>query len=140
MRVGKWFNEREFMCPCCGKTGAHPRLVEILDLVREKVGVGIRITSGLRCKKHNAEVGGRSSSLHLPRDGITHAADFTYAAPSSKGQLNITRLYMLAESLARPTDIGIGLYPTWVHLDVRGLVTPAMKPARWDKFPWPRLG
>jgi len=137
--VGKYFDDSEFACPESGLCEVHPRLVEILDAIREKVGTGIRINSGVRSPEHNRKVGGKSASLHLPRSGIGHAADFTFSVWSLKNPINICRLYMLAESLARPTDIGIGLYPTWVHLDVRGLVMPPMKPARWDKFPWPRL-
>lgn len=45
----------------------------VLDPIRERWGVPVRITSGYRCKALNELVGGKDSSQHL----AGYAADFT---------------------------------------------------------------
>lgn len=45
----------------------------VLDPIRERLGVPVRITSGYRCKALNELVGGKDSSQHL----AGCAADFT---------------------------------------------------------------
>lgn len=57
----------------------------VLDPIRERLGVPVRITSGYRCKALNELVGGSEYSLHL----IGRAADFTIdgLAPSGYKQL-----------------------------------------------------
>lgn len=66
----KYFKLNEFKCQCGGKycTGypaaINKNLVNYLDKLRGKYGKPIEITSGLRCKTHNARVGGTSGSRH----------------------------------------------------------------------------
>lgn len=66
----KYFKKSEFKCQCGGKyCNGYPaemssKLIDILEELREYFGKPITITSGLRCKKHNAEVGGVSNSQH----------------------------------------------------------------------------
>ena len=66
----KYFKKSEFKCQCGGKycngypADISPKLIDILEALREYFGKPITITSGLRCKKHNAEVGGVSNSQH----------------------------------------------------------------------------
>lgn len=146
-RIGQYFKDDEFVCGCgCGSKLVHLRLVEILDAVRGKLGVGLRVNSGVRCPSYNKHIGGKPNSYHQPQqtavDGsildLGFAADITYSIFSYRQPINITRLYVLLERLSRPTDIGLGLYSSWVHIDVRGeMGKPA---ARWEKrFPWPRI-
>ena len=59
------FSRFEFFCPCCGKGEPVPRLVTLLEHLRERVGRPVKITSGYRCPKHNAAVGGVTDSPHL---------------------------------------------------------------------------
>ena len=73
----KWFKEKEFACKCCGQlplstsSGQAPRenvkalVSEVLDPVREKLGIPIVVNSGYRCEKHNKDVGGVRNSQHL---------------------------------------------------------------------------
>ena len=73
----KWFKEKEFACKCCGQlplstsSGQAPRenvkalVSEVLDPVREKLGMPIVVNSGYRCEKHNKDVGGVRNSQHL---------------------------------------------------------------------------
>tara|TARA_R110000824_G_scaffold100352_2_gene238654 strand:+ start:1551 stop:2009 length:459 start_codon:yes stop_codon:yes gene_type:complete len=152
MTPGKWFKADEFKCNCgkCGLNTVHPELIKILDKAREHLGVPLRINSGVRCgpdhHDYNGQIGGASQSLHLPygipgsNDLMGFAADVTYADGSRKSALNMVRLWMTLENVGRPIGLGLGLYPTFVHVDVRSLLGGGKGPARWtDKyFPWPR--
>ena len=81
-------------------------MVRLLQFVRDGLGVPIIITSGYRTASHNAEVGGASNSQHVQG----RAVDF-YAA--GKPVLEIAKI------CERMGFYGIGLYPSWVHADVR---------------------
>lgn len=67
----KHFTRDEFKCKCGGKycKGYHAepqeKLVRVLDKIRENLGVSVEIISGVRCVKHNANVGGVSNSRHM---------------------------------------------------------------------------
>ena len=75
----KWFKEKEFACKCCGQLPPLARenvkalVSEVLDSVREKLGMPIVVNSGYRCEKHNKDVGGVKNSQHLKGE----AADLT---------------------------------------------------------------
>lgn len=73
----KHFKLSEFKCHCgCGETRIDIRLVKILDEIRDYYGKPLIVTSGVRCPKHNKEVGGSSStSWHLSTRG-GRASDF----------------------------------------------------------------
>ena len=66
----EYFKREEFKCQCGGKycngypAEMNPKLVNILEKLRAYFGKPITITSGLRCKQHNAAVGGVSNSMH----------------------------------------------------------------------------
>ncbi len=67
----KYFGRAEFQCNCGGKycssypTEPDPVLVKVADRVRGHFGCEAFISSGVRCKQHNANVGGVPSSRHL---------------------------------------------------------------------------
>lgn len=66
----RWFTLPEFACKCgryCDGYPAQPSrtLVELADRVRQHFGVPVVVSSGLRCKTHNANVGGLANSRHL---------------------------------------------------------------------------
>lgn len=87
----KYFKLEEFKCDCGGKhcTG-YPVVVDktllkkLENTLRPKYGA-ITITSGLRCNKRNAEVGGVANSRHK----LGKAVDFR-CAESVKGSANRT--------------------------------------------------
>ena len=61
----KWFKRSEFACKChCGFDTIDYELAEVIDDVREQFGKPTTITSGCRCNKHNAKVGGAKNSVH----------------------------------------------------------------------------
>ena len=67
----KHFSRKEFKCKCgnvyCNGYPAEPeeKLVRVADKVREYFDSPATVSSGLRCKQHNANVGGVSNSRHL---------------------------------------------------------------------------
>lgn len=81
----KYFTRAEFRCPCprCGGFPAEPaeKLVRIADKVREAAGNKAHVSSGVRCREHNAELPNSSStSRHMTGkamdfciDGLTSA-------------------------------------------------------------------
>ena len=139
-QVGKYFKASEFACPCCNKTNPSALLVTILDSAREVLGP-LRVNSGYRCKEYNASprIGGSSKSWHVPRGGVSYAADVTYSDPIKRHGEHILRLYIEIENAARRHGVayGLGLYGGgWVHVDTRGELGAAQ--ARWFKYSWPR--
>ena len=78
----KWFKEKEFACKCCGQlplstgSGQAPRenvkalVSEVLDPVRERLGMPIVVNSGYRCERHNKDVGGVRNSQHLRGEAV----------------------------------------------------------------------
>lgn len=67
----KYFKKDEFKCKCgekhCNGFPVEPskKLVQLADRLREHYGVPMIVSSGVRCSKHNANVGGVSNSRHL---------------------------------------------------------------------------
>ena len=65
------FTREEFECHCGGKyCNGYPaepakQLVQIADRVRKHFGAPAIVSSGVRCKTHNGNVGGISGSHHL---------------------------------------------------------------------------
>lgn len=75
------FRLSEFACKCgCGKHDIDPALVNMLQAIRDAMGEPVIVTSGCRCKEHNAKVGGVENSYHLK--GL--AADITCRSGASK--------------------------------------------------------
>lgn len=106
------FTPREFTCRCEGLCDhpvvVSPDLVAKLDKIRELIGMPVTIVSGTRCERHNRKVGGKPLSSHVPRDGISHAADVR--CPD-----NEFRFAFLAAALPIFNRIGIG--KDFIHVD-----------------------
>lgn len=89
----KYFTRDEPYIACsCGKCGGFPvepaeKLMRLADAVREAAGKPMIPTSTVRCKTHNAEVGGVWNSRHL----LGHAMDFRIPGLSAAEVLGIVR-------------------------------------------------
>jgi len=118
--LSKNFNRSEFACrgeKCCGGSApVDPVLVEALQDLRDRVKQPIHITSGFRCIKHNAAIGGAEDSQHT----LGKAADVRVVGMSP------VDLAEAAKKVRAFANGGIGLYGAWVHLDVR-----SDGPVRW---------
>jgi hypothetical protein len=81
----KYFKREEFKCKCgkyCDGFPAEPKkkLVTVADRVRQYFGNPAIVSSGVRCKQHNANVGGVANSRHLSGK----AMDFRVSGRSAK--------------------------------------------------------
>ena len=116
LKLSKHFTQLEVACKCgrCkGGTKISPDLMTRLQAMRDAAGP-IRITSGVRCRKHPESLT-RPTSSHVPNDlgdvegKVGHAVDI---AARGSGR----RFRLLAAAIAADfTRIGIG--KTFLHLD-----------------------
>lgn len=136
------FERHEFACPCgCTAQMIDPELVQKMQTIRTKLGKAIKVTSGYRCVKHNADpkVGGSRTSRHLY--GI--AADWR----TKDRSVNPVALGIIA---AAQGFGAVGIY--WhdkaaiVHTDTRGgkatwlCVQPGVYPSTtYNKFVLPTI-
>jgi len=105
-----------------------PKHIELLQKLRDAAGP-LKVTSGIRCKKHNTEIGGAKRSKHIPdKDGICVASDITYATGTLSNR-RILKLYVLADQVGGFK--GIGLYRGRIHVDSR-----EGRRARWIDHFW----
>ena len=110
----KYFKKPEFACKCGKYCNGYPveidmNMVKIADKIRSRIGKPIQINSGIRCKIHNANVGGVSNSQHL----LGNAADL--GCPSG---CTPTQMASIAEDIIGDTG-GIGIYSWGIHIDTR---------------------
>lgn len=119
-KLSKNFNREEFACKgnnCCGHSAAiQPELINGLQQLRDKAGPLV-ITSGFRCNRHNKNVGGAENSMHT----------FGMAADIKSSILTPKELAALAKDIPVFNSGGIGVYKSWIHVDVR-----TTGKARWE--------
>jgi len=109
MKLSKNFDSEEFDCQCgCSLIGINmdADFIDKLQKIRAQIEFPMIVTSGLRCKEHNARVGGSSRSKHM--QGI--AADFYLT--------NSIYRYELVY-LAMDYGLSVGVGKTFIHLDMR---------------------
>jgi uncharacterized protein YcbK (DUF882 family) len=123
-KLSKNFSLKEFASKDGAETPADVlenlrKLAKNLEVIRAHFGnVPITIDSGYRSPAHNKAIKGKSKSLHLSGK----AADFKI-----KG-FTPNEIAAELEELISSKKIsqgGIGIYPTFIHYDIRG------KKARW---------
>ncbi len=107
IRISKNFLLFEFQCHCCKQVILDFRLLDMLEILRRRVGdKPVIITSGYRCEEYNNKVGGVPGSYHL----LGMAADVKVPgmAPGD-----------LMKYASEVGFLGLGLYQTFCHLDIR---------------------
>jgi uncharacterized protein YcbK (DUF882 family) len=114
-KVSSHFRRSEFSCTDgCGFKAVDVQLLELLEKIRDHFGSKpVTITSGCRCLKHNHDIGSLDTSQHVR--GI--ACDFRIKGIEPQ---------LIYDYINDWHDGGLGIYNSWIHLDVRG------KRARWD--------
>jgi uncharacterized protein YcbK (DUF882 family) len=88
-------------------------LAKNLQVLRDYIGEAIHINSGYRTPEYNKKVGGKKASYHMK----AMAGDITTKSYSP------ARLASVIEKLISQGKMkqgGIGIYPGFVHYDVRG--------------------
>ena len=107
--LSKNFKVKEFACSDkSDPIFIAPKLVTILQKIRTHFGKPVKITSAYRTVEHNKSVGGVKDSQHL----YGMAADIKITGVSPKD------IAAYVEKLMPKTG-GIGIYDTFVHMDVR---------------------
>ena len=100
------FDRSEYACKCgCGRDDIKQELAEKVQLVRDKLKRGIRINSGVRCERHNGNIGASASSSHVGG----WAADLGYQGSKQRFEL----ITVCAQVFDR-----IGIAKTFIHVDV----------------------
>lgn len=107
--LSKNFRAKEFAC----QDGSDPifispELVEVLQKIRDHFGRAVTVNSGYRTAKHNRTCGGATYSQHL----------YGTAADIKVNGVAPAKVAEFAETLLQNTG-GIGIYSTFVHVDVR---------------------
>lgn len=118
MQLTKNFHLAEFAC----KDGSQvpnellhntELLAANLQVLRDHLGESIHINSGYRTPEYNAKVGGKKNSYHMK----AMAADITCKSKTPKQLAAIIEKLIEAKKMKQG---GLGLYPGFVHYDVRG--------------------
>lgn len=106
-RLAPNFSRNEMACRHCGKLLFDPALLMVLQATRAHFKRPVTITSGYRCIKHNAAVGGASDSRHV----LGQAADIRVQgiAPAL--------VYLWLDN-AFGFLVGLGSHRSFTHVDV----------------------
>ena len=109
----RYWQREEFRCRCGGQfcdgfpAEPDPVLVALADDLRSRAGRPAIASSGLRCRQHNAAVGGVEGSRHLSGKALD------FSVPGMTGE----RLLALAQADSR-TRYAYIIEGGWVHIDV----------------------
>ena len=107
--MSKNFSHEELACPCCGHADIDSRLLAKVQAMRDHFGAAMKVNSAFRCTAHNRKVGGTPSSQHL----LGRAIDISIQGMSAQKKHHLVRL------VGRSGFTGIGIYQSFIHLDVR---------------------
>jgi uncharacterized protein YcbK (DUF882 family) len=118
MQITKNFNLNEFNSKCGRPMPANVRaniieLAKNLQVLRDEVNRPISITSGYRSPERNAKIKGAKNSQHL----------YGTAVDMNVQGMTPRQVAVILERLIYENKIkegGIGIYPSWVHYDIRG--------------------
>lgn len=122
--ITRHFSWHEFRChdgtPVPPEYGKNVKvLCEQLEVIRHALGdVKVYIVSGYRTPSWNAKVGGAPKSQHL----LAKAADIRVHGYTPE---QIREVILDLIDKGKIMQGGVGLYPTFVHYDIRGYA------ARW---------
>jgi uncharacterized protein YcbK (DUF882 family) len=113
------FVDEEFECHDGTDVPSHlmanlQRLCDVLQAIRNEVGVPLNIISGYRTPGYNQRIQGAIDSAHMTAE----AADVRPGRGVSPQELHDTVLEMYRKKKL-PGLGGLGIYRTWVHIDVR---------------------
>lgn len=109
MRLSEHFDSEEFKCKDGKEHAINKKLIDGLEELRKLAGKPIHINSGYRSPEYNKKIKGAKYSQHL----LGNAADITIQGYTPK------QIKAMAEKIAVFKNGGIGLYKTFVHVDVR---------------------
>lgn len=121
-QVSTHFTAAEFACPDCGEYKIAVKLLEGLEMLREKLNAPVRIVNpkapggqGYRCKRYALALAARNpqaSAKTKHNDGTAADvnANFSKTTP--------VKLKQLAEEIPQFSNGGIGTYSWGIHVDL----------------------
>lgn len=124
----------EYRCPCCGaipydtESLGHQRLFRAYEDIRATLNRPLRITSGYRCPKHNADIGGEPLSIHL----------FGLALDIDAKDIGEVESLVTVVNLVAP-ELRTGIYTkagTFVHIDAGYRIIPRVMQAWHEGARW----
>jgi zinc D-Ala-D-Ala carboxypeptidase len=124
----------EYRCPCCGaipydtESLAHRELFQAYEDIRSTLKRPLRITSGFRCPKHNADIGGEPLSIHL--FGLALDID---AVDIGEVETLVTAVNLVAPNLRMGVGIKTG---TFIHVDTGYRIIPRVMQAWHEGARW----
>ena len=103
-RFHPFFKPQEFVCKCgCGLLNMAEDHMMMLTEARKIANIPFMISSGSRCVKHNAAVGGHSTSEHL----IGKATDIVARTMRTRE--------IVSDALKKAGFLRRGLHPLFIH-------------------------
>jgi len=122
-KLEKNFNLSEFRCRDGSEVPEElmdnvRELAKNLQILRDHLGIPIRVISGYRSPSYNRKIGGARRSQHM----LAKAADIIV---SGMEPLEVKKAIVNLIKEGKMKSGGIGLYRTFTHYDVRG------RNARW---------
>jgi len=117
MKLTTNFTREEFDCKDGTKVPVElmPNITKLagqLQILRDNLGESIHVNSGYRSPAYNKKVGGKPASQHLQ----AKAADITCKSKTPK-QLAAFIEKLISQGVVKFG--GIGVYPGFVHVDIR---------------------
>lgn len=88
-------------------------LAENLQVLRDELNEPVRINSAYRSPNYNKRIGGKPASKHM----LAQAADITVKGKTPKQLASIIERLIACGKMKQG---GLGIYPGFVHYDVRG--------------------
>jgi zinc D-Ala-D-Ala carboxypeptidase len=127
MMLTKNFSVAELQCSCCGLSDMDPDFMKILQNIRDEMKRPLKISSGVRCAKRNAQVSSTGSNgPHVPRKNGTAASDILIAGADALRMIDIARKHGVS---------GVGISQRgphnrrFIHLDT---ITDHPRPTMWS--------
>ena len=127
MMLTKNFSVAELQCSCCGLSDMDPDFMKILQNIRDEMKRPLKISSGVRCAKRNAEVSSTGSNgPHVPRKNGTAASDILIAGADALRLIDIARKHGVS---------GVGISQRgphnkrFIHIDT---ITDHPRPTMWS--------
>lgn len=125
------FSWHEFHChdntpvPPMYKDNVKMLVAEVLQPLRDALGMSIKIVSGYRTPEYNKNCGGVENSQHL----LGRAADIAINGLSTIETNYLVRGFMIARHALTGQGGGVGWYKGFTHVDIRD----GDRVSFWDK-------
>ena len=120
------FKVSEFACKHCGENKIDQRVINIVQVIREALGVPVRVNSGYRCETHNAEVGGVKKKID-PNTGkvISKGSNHMYGLAAdlscSLGAVKMFETVKKLQAEGKLPDLDYCIrYKSFIHIDCGG--------------------